>query len=312
MSPPAPPGSRSVSRGAGALTALLGLALLGVAEGEEPSYYLRRIRPSGIEVDDMTPTIVSPLPTEIVPEACPERLVVVCGKRGYADSLRPYLAALGLPGFGAIPAEGLAGEVAAALEATWKLLAKAAEGEPTAPPLRVLIKHYPQELPAGPCFTLHVTFFTVPDPHLEGDEATRAEGPSTDRKIEERSVPGAWFDIRATYLLKAGERRLLEASCEATTRVRRPARAPRLAQLLQEKSIEPLGADERGAAHFELYAGDRAGFAWFDRSWGVGASDPWAVAYRAPWRPMGEPPSSERATLPAALLDRLLAFVRRA
>ncbi len=302
-----------LSRGVGAGLALLGIAILCLARGEEESsYYLRRIRPSGIAVDDMTPTIVSPLPREVVPESCPERLVVVCAKKGYADSLRPYLAALGSPGYGALRAEGLPQEVAGSLEQTWALLANALEADPAVSPLRVLIKHYPQKISAGPCFTLHVTFFTVPDLYLEAEKATAWKGPAPDGEGEPRIVPGAWFDIRATYLIQGGERRLLEASCEATTQVRYPMRGSRLAQLLQEKSIEPLGADEQGAAHFELYDGDRVGFAWFDRSWGEGAKDPWAVAYRAAWRPMGDPPGAETAPLPEALVERLLAFVRRA
>ena len=295
--------ARMLWTGAGAVALALSAAG-GEPPGGEPSYYLRRVRTAGLAVDDMTPTILSPLLVERVPESCPERLVVVCAKRGYRDLVGPYVEAMGPPGLGA--GEGLVRDVGARLEAAWGELARAVSGEPGPTPYRVLVKHYPQDLPAGPCVTIQTAFYSVPDPHLDAERAPHE--PATGGGV----VPGACLDLRATYLLGAEGRRLIEASLQLTTRVRVHPLAPTLARLLREKSIEPLGDDPRASAHFERYRGDRAGFAWFDRSWGAGERDPWAVAYRAPLGEDGEPAACEAEPLPEALRARLRAFVEKA
>lgn len=284
------------------------LLLLLALGAEQQSFYFRTLRAGGISIDEMTPTVLSPLAEEDVPRSCPERMVVCTSKEGYARWVRPFLDALRPVAFEAGEGGGVRREACRRIERVFAELDAAASGEAKRPVVRVLFKHYPRDLPGGRGVTLHATVYSVPDLFFDAKlvEATNALRPGATA----RTVEGALLDVRKTWLLGKAGPRLVEASIETTTDVRNFPRGPRLGELLGDASVEHLARDEVSMAHFEMYGGDRAGLAWFDRA-REGPADPVAIAYTIPFSG-AEKASLEREPLEEALAKRLLAICARA
>jgi len=287
---------------------LLLILLLFAQSPEQDSFYFRALRAGGISIDEMTPTVLSPLREEDVPRSCPERMVVCTSKEGYARWVRPFLDALRPVAFEAGEGGGVRREACRRIERAFAELDGAALGEVKRPVVRVLFKHYPRDLPGGRAVTLHATIYSVPDLFFDAKlvEATNA----VRQGDEPRPVPGALLDVRKTWLLGKAGPRLVEASIEATTEVRNFPRGPRLGALLEDASVRHLAQDEVSMAHFEMYAGDRAGLAWFDRAC-EGPPDPLAIAYAIPFSGDGKA-TLEREPLDAALVKRVLEICARA
>ena len=298
------------------------LSLLGAAYGAGPSdaptlpsisesYYLARLRPHGADIDVMTPTVLSPLGREDVPCSCPDRLVVCTSPKGYEEAVRPYLDALGSVRIGGGGGGGVAKEAAQKLEATFKELSDRARGEVKEPIVRVFFKQYPRErseLPGERAVTLHATIYSVPDLYFDRASLTIAHAP--DAMASGRLVPGVMVDIRKTWRFTSRGPRLIEATVEASRDVRHATRGARLGDVAGDASVAKIASDSGSIQHFELYHGERWGFAWFDRA-AEGDPDVWAKAYHIPYS-ADRPAPAETESLPPATVEALLALVAKA
>ncbi len=272
----------------------------------EPSYFLRKIRAADIEIDTMSPRLISPLVAELH-EPPRTGCVVLPGKGDYTN-IRPYLDAMGKMEFPAQNDEGLAREVTDALARSWKELLTTA-GKPVGTPLlRILTKHYPRiDLP-GRCFTIQVTFFTVRDPYFDDEGLT----PELLERIKGKIIDGLMFEVRKTYQTKNGQRRLIEANVEVSEKVSGYFGRKGFPRLSGEKSLAGFAQDEFFGAHFQPYGGgERRGLVWYDRSFGLGKAAAWAVAFRA-IRSSETAQSVKTAKLPPKLTAALLSLVERA
>jgi hypothetical protein len=272
----------------------------------EPSYFLRKVRGAGIEIDKMSPRLISPLAEEAhLPPR--KNCVVLPGKGDYAG-IRPYLVAMGELDLQA-PKEGeLAREVTDALAKTWKEL-RAVAGKPVGTPLlRILTKHYPRDDLPGRCFTIQVTFFTVRDPYFDDGGLT----PELAERVKGKVVDGLMFEVRKTYQTKNAQRRLIEAEVEVTEKVGGYFGRKSFPQLSGLESVSGFAGDEFFGAHFQLYGGgERRGLVWYDRSFGLGKADVWAGVFRA-IRSSEAAQKVKTAKLPPKLTAALLSLVERA
>ena len=271
----------------------------------EPSYFLRKIRGPGIEIDTMSPRLISPLVKEFHKPPRPG-CVVLPGKGDYTN-IRPYLDAMGKMEFPAPEDGGLAREVTDALAKSWKDLLATTSKPVGTPLLRILTKHYPRiDLP-GRCFTIQVTFFTVRDPYFD-DRMT----PELLERIKGKVIDGLMFEVRKTYQTKNARRHLIEAEVEVSEEVVGYFGRKGFAQLSGLKSVAGFAHDTFFGAHFQPYGGgQRRGLVWFDRSFGLGKADVWTAAFRA-IRSSEAAQEVKTAELPPKVAAALLSLVERA
>jgi len=299
-----------------ALLPVLAAALFAGPEGDPPasppaSYYLRELRPFGIDVDGLTPLVLSPLAEEKIPLTCPDRLVVCTSRAGTAGRVRPFLKALGEIAFPQEEQDGVLRSVEAKIVEIWRSLDASATQQGKGPPVRVFFKHYPRELSeldGARAVTLHATLYSVPD--LYFDISTAAIGHDPVDVERAAGVQGLLLDIRKTWRITPHGPRLIEASIEVTEEVRNALRGPGLCQLLEEPSISAVATDSGAIMHFELYHGERWGLLWVDRAQD-GPVDGWASAYHIPYDPAGKP-NLETEPLPARVVAHLLELASRA
>ncbi len=272
----------------------------GSGADEMESYYLSRLCDSGH--DPAKPGMLLLTPRAVpVPPGLQDRLSVRMANDSYERDIRPYLEALGTPGFE--PAGELLPAVAGHLEQAWELLRDLAQGPAGDPPLRVLIQHHPRPALPGRCVTIQTTFYTVPDPALDTSTMPRSR---TDR------VRGQILQVRKTYQLDAEPRRLIHASVEAQPEVMVHGPRSNLGSLAGREDVSRLAADEVGEAHFAaLGGGARYGLAWFDLSAGLDEPQEWGAAFRIRWPRNAAEPKVETEALAGRAIARLLEFVRR-
>ncbi|MGQ0614294.1 MAG: hypothetical protein ACT4PV_11205 [Planctomycetaceae bacterium] len=294
-----------------ALLLVSSAVLCAAVEPEPASYYLRELRPFGLEVDGVTPLILSPLAQEKIPITCPERLVVCTSPVGGRGRVVPFLKALGEVTFPKGAPEGLVQSVEAKIERIWRAIEAGATRELAGPPVRVFFKHYPREpseMGGARAITLHATLYSVPDLFL--DMGSTAISHDLAELARAPAVPGLILDIRKTWRITPQGPRLIEASIEVTEDVHNALRGPGLCQLLQDPSVSAVAADAGAIMHFELYHGERWGMLWIDRAV-TGPVDGWARAYHIPYD-ADRTSSLETEPLPAPVVARLLELVGRA
>ncbi len=259
------------------------------AFSNEPSFYVRTIHRGDRSSERMRPTIISPIASEAKHPNCPPTLNMRCSD-GHGDLLAPYWRSVGSM------TSADASEVFEPLAREWRILGKRILDDDVGRPVRVLIKHYPRTKVPGRCVTIHVTFYSVPDPRF--DEGA----PASDGRVE-----GVLFDVRQTWQLQGAEPVLIEASVEVTTDVRAAGHRRGFASIAKPDGAPEWGADPAMGAHFYGYgAGRRYGTVWFDRAAGIGETDAWAKVYR-----LGDGADVAIADLTPAQADALRRFVER-
>jgi len=269
-----------------------------------PGYYLTALRTTGLDIDAMTPTLLSPLSRENVPADCPERMAVVTGDDSHAKTIKPFFDAVGAPGLSGTEATGLKGQAARQLERVWRVLNSLANGPVSTPPLRILYKHYPRPDLPGKCIALHATVYTVIDTYFD-QERFKHDPAKPDQELR-----GVIFELRKTYQLEGEKPRLVEALIESHESIHMGRRFI-LRELIGDKAPKPL-ADHESSAHFIAYSGGlRFGLVWVDRSAGIGQPAPWARAYSIKGGSMAKRPDARMEQLPAVFVRRLIELVGR-
>jgi hypothetical protein len=282
---------------------------------DPPGYFLTNLHQGGVEIDAMTPMLLSPLRHEHVPQSCPPNFVVLTTKDedSHEQHVRPLFDAIGDIRLGSPETTGLGADAAVALAKHWRDLETALDRAVTKPPVRVLYKLYPQPDLPGRCVSLHMTVYTVPDQHLDQswfrEEMRRHYMQRGDR--DKMDVRGVLVEIRRTHQLEGGPPRLVEACVEVHDQVSAGARRQTLGTLLGQDSHELL-QDPEQVAHFMIYGGGvRRGLVWIDRSVGQGELDPWARAYRVSQESIREKPHIETEKISGTLVKDLIELAQR-
>ncbi|MEE8106888.1 MAG: hypothetical protein V3T86_15245 [Planctomycetota bacterium] len=272
------------------------------------SHYLAAIWKNGPEVDRMTPRLLTPKATE---EHAPprENCLAVTSKDGYKSCILPYIRSVGTIALAPLAAKNkLARRITQSLDEAWAALTKEANGKPGANRvLRILTKHYPRKDLPGRCFTLHVTFFTVRDPYFDESDDLAAVLERTRGK----PVAGTMFELRKTYRMEDGKRRLIEGGIEVSPNVQARIQRRGFAEA-SKNDLARRFVDVFHGAHFQLYGGGtRHGFAWYDLSLGSGPVKEWSTAYTIERNTDG-PEQIETEDVDPAVLDAVLEILKLA
>lgn len=278
----------------------------------------------------MTPTLLTPRESEQIPESCPTRLMVLGAAQTYAEAILSYLEVAGA--FHENGGDGLADVVAQSINAHLTSLRELARRDPGTPPLRVLIKHYPRAMLPGRCFTVHVSFFTVPDPYIDAAILRRAMGGMRRAGAEiagvnavgakigqgDMKMPGVILEVRRTWQLASGKPRLVEAMAEIHADVAMGRRRMAAIHYLPEEGFDAGWEDGDFGAYLVHYgAGERLGMHWIDRDAvgeaGADGKEPriWACAYRIRQPSRGQDLLLDWKSLTAEALAALFEFVAR-
>jgi hypothetical protein len=164
--------------------------------------------------------------------------------------------------------------------------------------------HYPRRDLPGRCIGIQVSFHDLADPMVEDD------GPAAEefaQSLRERfQAPGMLFEIRQVWQLDGAEPRLIEATLELTDKFDRLMKRNPVLGYLGDPDVEKITFDKARGSHFAAHGGGhRRGLLWVDKSFGVGAPDPWSASYCM--RPARAPESP----LPPAVVKALKEFVSR-
>jgi hypothetical protein len=278
---------------------------------DKPSFYLTHLSRSGLDVEAMTPILISPLQQEDVPTSCPDRLSVIVGEGSYASAIEPYLAAIGQVEFDKTGRDQLVKDVVLELENRWRVLRSLASGPVSQSPLRILVLHYPREALPGRCVSLMVTIYNLPDTFLD-QSWFREHHPAPN---ELAPVRGLLFRLRKTYQLDGAQPRLIEAWAEVQTQCQLgfPPLEPQVADPIAAESLGDAWTDPEFFGHFYPFAGgQRYGLAWIDQSAGIGPARSMGRAFLSFNDEVGKKPRIQKARLPPELRDALIALVERA
>ncbi|MEE8105615.1 MAG: hypothetical protein V3T86_08795 [Planctomycetota bacterium] len=80
--------------------------------------------------------------------------------------------------------------------------------------MRILTKHYPRPDLPGRCVTLHVTFFSTPDPYFDDGGLT----PELLKRRAGKRIEGGFVEMRKTLRLDGERPRLIEVEFAAAPR----------------------------------------------------------------------------------------------
>jgi len=271
------------------------------------SHYLAAIWKKGAAVERMTPRLLTPKAAEAF--APPrENCEAITSADGYKSAILPYVESVGPVALQPHAADSeFAKKITRSLDAAWAAVTKKANSEPVdGSILRVLTKHYPRPDLPGSCFTLHVTFFTVRDPFFDGGE----DMASLLRRMHGKTVPGTMYELRKTYRMKDGERRLIEAQIEASPNVTVRMQRRGFAEVSKRPEAKRF-LDAFHGAHFQLYGGgSRHGFVWYDQSLGEGNVRAYSAAYIIE-RETDGPAKIETGDVAPAMLEAVLTIIKR-
>jgi len=279
-------------------------------ESVTKGFYLSRLRNGRIEVDAMTPLLLSPVKSDEPSPRCPPRLVITT-EEGYAPTILPWVEAIGQMPFELNDRPTTLSDVLGTLDGTWRTLRSIAMGPVGVPPLRVFVKHYPATDLPGRCISVVITFYTCADPAVE----SRYSQPSD---LVPGRVRGVLFEIMRTVRLDGPSPRLLAATVESHAQLEIlpmtevSEQRLELRQIVDAPEIGRIASNRTAKAHFgHLGGGRRCGLAWFDLSLGDGDPQPWSCAYATERRGVDAPNTSWEKGLPEPVAEALLALVSR-
>jgi hypothetical protein len=170
--------------------------------------------------------------------------------------------------------------------------------------LRGFVAHVPRPDLPGKCFGVVATFHDLPDPFLVEDVGASNEFLAC--LYDKAETKGLLFEVRQVWQTAGGEPRLIEATLEVTSRLREFRLRNIPSGFFGDDHVEQVTCDPLRGGHFESYGGGtRCGFIWCDRSFGIGAAQPWSAAYRV------FPNREVRTDLPGELVAALQEFVTR-
>jgi len=286
------------------------VAPMAILQPDGETYYLGKLRTSGVMIDAMTPLLLTPRADEKIPDHCPDRLAVLRGADTHADVIAPYLAAFGDVVFQDDGGPETVYHAATnALREQWRILHTLVKGPVTTPPLRIIVKHYPRPTLPGRCFTIQTTIFNVPDTYFDREWLQQ----NMPRSHEAAPVRGLLYEFRKTYQTEGDRLRLIEAQIEVHTHVLMLPRRRTVLDLMGVASVGKVGPDLASVDHFIVYGGGvRSGMLWVDGSAGQGEAEPWARAYSIVRESMEGKPRVREAALSAEAEAALRKFVERA